>query len=411
MMEPGAQAHCKRVAAWCEELSLALDLPGSDASALQEAAFLHHHPIAFLQGAGLSRLAGDLGFCSGESPAPPRLISMDAEQILIASRGKRRSAISRTAVELARVLEIANSFDEQLEYAPFDSDSLELQLQRAVDGEEDTDLAVEFVLRHLRRAKRTDLTGILGKLPVYPAVAMKLYSLLSSEDVNLPALDRVAKSDQVVAGKLLQAANSACYSPRQPIKNVSKAISYVGIEDSRRILLANSLQPLFSSPRLRRIWKHAVEAAQVAEQIAAISGKVDPCEAFLAGLLHDVGKLAIALMPKDLNASLDRLIVKGCQPAIAEMVICGFDHAEAGGEVLRHWNFGDELVAAIRCHHMPERTACALSGILYLTEYWTDSEEDIPSNSRLDLAFELSGISPAELSQTKFSFNEALEGF
>ena len=65
MLEAGAQAHCKRVAAWCEELSLVLGIPGGDASALQEAALMHHHPLAFLQGEGFSRLADDLGILFG----------------------------------------------------------------------------------------------------------------------------------------------------------------------------------------------------------------------------------------------------------------------------------------------------------------------------------------------------------
>jgi putative nucleotidyltransferase with HDIG domain len=250
----------------------------------------------------------------------------------------------------------------------------------------------------------------MSKLPVCPAVAMKLYGLLCADDVSLPALDGIAKSDQVVAGKMLQAANSAFYSPRQLIKTVSQAISYVGIEDARRILVASAVQPLYSSPRLRRIWKHAIEAAQVAEQIAVLCRKVDPAEAFLVGLLHDVGKLAIALMPNELNSSLDRLIVKGCESAIAEVVVCGFDHAEAGADVLNHWKFSNELVAAVRYHHMPERNNSPMSALLYLTEYWTDSEEDIPSNARLDVAFEMVGITAADLSNTKFELNEALAG-
>lgn len=410
MLEPGAQAHCKRVAAWCEELALVLDIPGSDASALQEAALMHHHPIAFLQGAGISKLAGDLGFVGHDSAPSPRLISVEAEQILVALRGKRAGSVSKRAKDLAHILDIANSFDEQLEYAPFETDSLETILQQALERHEASDRAVQFVLRYLRKARRSDLAGMMSRLPVYPAVAMKLYGLLSADDVSLPALDRVAKSDQVVAGKMLQAANSAFYSPRQLIKTVSQAISYVGIEDARRILVASAVQPLYSSPRLRRIWKHAIEAAQVAEQIATISRKVDPSEAFLVGLLHDVGKLAIALMPADLNASLDRLIIKGCESAIAEVVVCGFDHAEAGADVLKHWKFSDELIAAVRYHHLPERNKSPMSAILYLTEFWTDSEEDIPSNARLDLAFEVVGITLEDLKNTKFELNEALAG-
>src|SRR5215218_1506359 len=125
MLEPGAQAHCKRVAAWCEELALLLEIPGSDASALQEAALMHHHPLAFLQGTGYSKLADDLGFFSEEIQAAPRLISTDAEQILQALFGKRRAVASKRARDLAHILEMANCFDEQLEFAPFECDSLE----------------------------------------------------------------------------------------------------------------------------------------------------------------------------------------------------------------------------------------------------------------------------------------------
>jgi putative nucleotidyltransferase with HDIG domain len=410
MLEPGAQAHCKRVAAWCEELALLLEIPGNDASALQEAALMHHHPLAFLQGTGYSKLADDLGFFSEEIQAAPRLISTDAEQILQALFGKRRAVASKRARDLAHILEMANCFDEQLEFAPFECGSLESVLQRALERRDQSDRAVQFVLRYLRKAKRADLTALMSKLPIYPAVAMKLYQLLSADEVSLPALDKVAKSDQVVAGKMLQAANSAFYSPRQPIKTVSQAISYVGVEDSRRILLASAVQPLYTSPRLRRIWTHAIEAAQVTEQIAKMSRKVDPAEAFLIGLLHDVGKLAIALMPNELNSSLDRLVVKGCEPAVAEVVVCGFDHAEAGADILAHWKFSQELIDAVRYHHMPEKTGSAMAGILYLTEFWTDAEEDIPSNARLDLAFQLAGITPTDLSNTTFEFNEALAG-
>ena len=63
MLEPGAQAHCKRVAAWCEELALVLDIPGSDASALQEAALMHHHPIGFLRSSGVLEARGRTRVC------------------------------------------------------------------------------------------------------------------------------------------------------------------------------------------------------------------------------------------------------------------------------------------------------------------------------------------------------------
>ncbi|HYP09023.1 MAG TPA: HDOD domain-containing protein [Bryobacteraceae bacterium] len=410
MLEPGAQAHCKRVAAWTEELALVLDVSGGDASALQEAALMHHHPLAFLQSTGAGRLAGDLGFAIDTDSSAPRLISVEAEQILSAFRAKRPVAASKRVNELVRILDIANAFDEQLEFAPFEQESLSAVLQRSLERPHDANYSVQFALRYLRKARKGDLAALIPKLPVCPAVAMRLYTLLSNDNVSLSALDQVAKSDQVIAGKILQAANSAFYSPRQTIKSVSQAISYVGIDDARRLLLASAVQPLYASPRLKRIWKHAVEAAQTAEQIAAMSRKVDPAEAFLVGLLHDVGKLGIALMPPELNSSLDRLIVKGCESAIAEVVVCGFDHAEAGAEILTHWKFGEDIISAVRNHHVPERNSSAMAAVLYLTEYWTDSEEDIPSNQRLDQAFELCGITPAQLQNTEIKLNDALSG-
>ena len=410
MLDPGAQAHCKRVAAWCEELALLLEIEGGDASALQEAALMHHHPLAFLQGS--SKLAGDLGFAldDEDSGGSTRLLSVEAEQILAGFRGRHRVATSRRIKELVRILDMANTFDEQLEFSPFEKEQVSTVLQRAVERNDDDDRSVQFVLRYLRKARKGDLAAIIPKLPVYPAVAMKLYTLLSDDSISFAALDKVAKSDQVIAGKILQAANSVFYSPRQPIRTVSQAISYVGIEDARRLLLASAVQPLYASARLKRIWRHAVEAAQIAEHMARLSRKVDPAEAFLMGLLHDVGKLAIALMPPDVNSTLDRLIVKGCESAVAEVVVCGFDHAEAGAEILNHWKFREDATSAIRHHHAPERSSSPLASVLYLVEFWTDSEEDIPSNSRLDAAFEVAGISPADLNTANFELNDALSG-
>jgi putative nucleotidyltransferase with HDIG domain len=312
------------------------------------------------------------------------------------------------ATALAQVLDMANCFDEQLEHAPFEQEGIEKILDQALEAQQQADEAVAFMLQKLRKCSRGDLSHVLPKLPVYPTIAMRLYRLLSSDEVSLRTLEGVAKTDQVIAGKLVKAANSVYYSPWQPIKSVSQAISYVGTEDSRRILLASSIQPLFAAPRLRRLWKHALEAAQVAERIAELSGKVDPAEAFLLGLLHDVGKLAISLLGKQVNDAIERLIEKGCQPATAELVLCGFDHAEAGCEVMRHWKFADDLVSAVQSHHQPERSESQMAAILYLTEFWTDSEEDLPSNVRLYSAMKLANLTPEALDAARMSLNDAI---
>jgi putative nucleotidyltransferase with HDIG domain len=379
-------------------------------AALLEAALRHHEPV-YLRDPSLSRLMGDLGFHADSAfDDTNRNRSQLAEQIIAAFQSRSAPNENEPAAQLARILEAANCFDEQLEYAPFEPDGIEKVLDQAMEEQRLVDESVGFVLNNLRSSSREELGGVMGKLPVYPAIAMRLYRLLSNAEVSFSMLENIAKADQVIAGKLVKAANSVYYSPWQPIRTVAQAVSYVGTRDAGRILLASSIQPLFALPRLRRLWKHAIEAGQVAERIAELSGGIDPGEAFLLGLLHDVGKLAITLLSKDINESVDRLLEKGCQPAVAELVLCGFDHAEAGAEVLRYWRFSEEMITAVRYHHQPERTGSALSAVLYLTEFWCDSEEDIPSNARLYTAMRVAGLSPEVLENARISFNGALSG-
>ena len=404
MLDAGAQAHCKRVAAWCEELALKLGICAQDAAALQEAALMHHHPISSFQNTGTARLVTELGLQAEAPRGLPQLFSVEAEHILRAFRGKQARMFPRQTRRLARVLEAANNFDEQFEFAPFE----EASGQQALDGRDRRDRAMRFVLRYLKKATRADLDAAIPLMTVHADVALQLSRLISTGHFAFADLARIAGSDAAIASRLIRSANSDFYSPAEPIRTVDAAIGHVGIENAVRISLTAAVRPLYTAPRLQRIWKHAVEAAQVAEQIASRSGKVDPSEAFLAGLLHDVGKLAIALLPPDVNASLDRLILKGCESSVAEAVVCGFDHAEAGAAVLTSWQFGEELVSAIRNHHSPDRSGSVTAAILYLTEYWTDSEEDIPSNARLDTAFELAGLKPRDLYEMQFSYDEWL---
>lgn len=384
--DAGAHEHCLRVAAWCEELARCVNLTAPERTALVHAAWRHQKP-ELLSRTAVLRLAEELGVSSNAYDDSSECVAL-ADDIVDAFCS--RSGSSGRVQELARILEAANMLDEHLEFSPFEplrseSDSYSIHGQAA------------WALRKLRLASFGDLESVKPNLPVYPAVAARLYRLMASDDVSLSTLERVANTDQVVAGKLVKAANSALYSPWQTIRTVAQAINFVGTDEARRILMACSIQPLYSSPRMRKLWKHALEAAQVAEKIGELTGKVNPAEAFLLGLLHDVGKLAISMLSQELNESLERLTAKGCQSATCEMVLCGFDHAAAGAEVLRYWKVAEELVTAVEHHHQPEKSTSRLAAVLYLTEHWTDSEEDLPSNARMAEAIKMTALSPEVL--------------
>jgi putative nucleotidyltransferase with HDIG domain len=215
-------------------------------------------------------------------------------------------------------------------------------------------------------------------------------------------MEAVASLDPVLAGRLIQTANSAYYSPRLPIGTVFQAVSYIGTETARRVLLAAALRGNFSCQQAHLLWNHSLDVAQTAELIAMqASSKIDPSQAFLAGLIHDIGRLAFAIMPIAFQERFQRLTDGGCPPVEVEMCLSGRCHGEVGAETLSQWKFPEEIIEAVRWHHRPERSALPLSSLLYLAEFITESQEDLPSYVRMDTATHLAGISMAALAEIR----------
>ncbi len=223
---------------------------------------------------------------------------------------------------------------------------------------------------------------------------------IANPDVGLRELEAVCSLDPLLAGRLIQIANSAYYSPRLPIGTIFHAVSFIGMETTRRVLLAAALRGTLRLPQSHRIWNHSLDVAQTAEMLALqCSSQVDPSQAFLAGLIHDIGRLAFSVMPAPFIERFHRLTDGGCPPVEVETCLSGRCHGEVGAETLAQWNFPVEIVDAVRWHHRPERSPLPLASLLYLAEFITDSQEDLPSYVRLNTACRQAGISMADLTE------------
>ncbi len=394
------RSHCLRVAAWAQELSRDLKLTAEEERSLEQAALLHHLPLEMLETETVDRITGDLWPRSPKYPAAATTeIPAKVRAILEALRRPPNS--HRTEVRtlaITNVLETADLFDEQLEIAQFEGVAVKDVLENP-----SADPIVSAALRVLRKSTREDLLALIPSLPVYPEVAVKALAMLAKPEVHLSELEQITKADQVLAGQLLQAANSAFYSPRFPMKTVRDAISYIGIDSARNILSAAAFRPLFKAPKMKKLWLHSIETAQVAERIAEMSSNIVPREAFLAGLVHDVGRLAISLLPPEASTAYERLTANGCEVTLAELVLFGFDHAEAGAKVLEIWRFPGEMVAAVRHHHNPDRMDSDLAALLYVAEFWSAADEDLPSNSILQTAVKKLGLTPEKIGEADLS--------
>ncbi len=381
------RAHCLRVAAWSSELASAIGLSEPDRHLVEQAALAHHVPEVLVDDHARQRLLAEMHLeTKGEQPIVPEQV-----QTVLETLWGRRPIADPTMGKIVAVLEISDDFDQYFESEPLFDGELTDQCMNS---------SVEAMMTYLQVTSRADVSRVVERLPVFPRAAREVVRQVSNPEVGPRELEEVASLDPVLAGRLIQTANSAYYSPRQPIGSIFHAVSYIGTETARRVLLAAAIRGNFSSPQSHRIWNHSLDVAQIAELVAMHAAvKIEPAQAFLAGLIHDLGRLAFAMMPVAFQERFQRLTDAGCPLVEVEKCLSGRSHAELGAETLTQWKFPLEIVEAVRWHHRPERSSLPLPSLLYLAEFLAESQEDLPSYVRINTATRLVGVSMGVLTE------------
>jgi HD-like signal output (HDOD) protein len=199
----------------------------------------------------------------------------------------------------------------------------------------------------------------------------RLISVLEKEDSSIDELESVIRIDTVLASSTLRLANSAYFAAgNTQVENLSEAIMRLGQLEVYR-LAALSLASRWMNQKIDGYrWEAgdfcrlALMVAVAAEYLATQSGRVDPKTAYTAGLVHEVGKLALAYSCGDYFPAIRALQTStGCPWLNAEKQVLGFNHAEVGGELLKRWKFPPSFVAL--CAFNPP-TASAPADVLPL---------------------------------------------
>lgn len=137
-------------------------------------------------------------------------------------------------------------------------------------------------------------------LPSMPLAAFDCLELLRTPDFSVAAAARVIEEDFALAARVLAVTNSAAFSSKEKARSITQAVMRLGATNLRLVLFEAMAIPIYDSndPRIRKacvaIWQHARAVADCARRLAVMTGTGDPGEAYLAGLLHDVGKPIIA---------------------------------------------------------------------------------------------------------------------
>lgn len=217
--------------------------------------------------------------------------------------------------------------------------------------------------------------GLVQRMKIVPSppdLYFEIVRALRSDEVDLENIARRASQDAALTARLLKVSNSAALGLKHKVTSVQDAISYLGLETTRSlILLAHTFSYCDKSRTagfsMEALWQHSLSAGTLARKIAreerADAEVVD--EAFLAGLLHDLGELLLAVnLPEQYSKVMARVRAATPEPGgtpnplplwKAELDEFGATHAEIGAELMANWNLPLTVVEALALHHQPSR--------------------------------------------------------
>jgi putative nucleotidyltransferase with HDIG domain len=268
------------------------------------------------------------------------------------------------------------------------------------------------------------LAAKTGDLPPIPAMAIKALQMMQDPMVSVRDLQSVIVKDQALAAKILRIVNSAMYCLSREISTLSHAIAILGMETVRSIIMAASVQHVYQTGMVhghdlgtKILSDHSWGAAICSRIIAQKTRYPHPEEAFLCGLIHDIGK---PVMLKNLTDRYTQIVSDAYRGAVrffeAEMEAFGFSHAHVGALLTEKWNFPPQLSEGIGCHHNPlsaqnhRHLACVVNlANLVMTRLEIGFEKDKNLDLNAQPSTEILKLSPSTIEEISLEVPKALE--
>ncbi len=201
------------------------------------------------------------------------------------------------------------------------------------------------------------MCAAIDQISTLPQVAMRVIEVANNPDAGAADLKVVLEQDAALSARVLKCVNSAAYALRSKVGNLQLAVSYLGFRQVRNLAVTASVSEVFKQEggfgtyQREMLWDHLVSVALGARLVATRQKLPDFDDAFLAGLLHDIG---IILEDQYVHPKFRTMIesLDDVTPLIvAEQEQLGFDHTQLGYRVGRSWKFPDHVLNAIRFHH------------------------------------------------------------
>ncbi|MEJ2657200.1 MAG: HDOD domain-containing protein [Desulfobacterales bacterium] len=223
--------------------------------------------------------------------------------------------------------------------------------------------------------------GLLKKFTTaktLPHIAIRLTKLLSDDNSTMRDFEKMIKMDPTLVLRILRVANSPYYGLRQKVNNISRAVVVIGINNLRNMIVTDALKNIFTEDENNvifsrsRLWLHCAAVSicsqMIMERIFGQNGE----DAFLCGILHDIGMIVEDQTSPDLFAKVCALYDDNSPSIIdCEKQIVGTNHCEIGHLLARDWQLPEQIQEGIRQHHqsLDRVSPLSITGVIQMAEY------------------------------------------
>jgi putative nucleotidyltransferase with HDIG domain len=262
------------------------------------------------------------------------------------------------------------------------------------------------------RSVLKELDSLLKRVQPIPQIALKIIRMISEQKYQMGEITEQIMQDQVLSAKVIGFCNSAYLGGRTLVDSIEKALLIVGEKWLLQMIVKTSIEDLLSQPEggyslcKGGLFQHACGTAVLAREMARATREVSPDLAYTAGLLHDIGKVALDQFMNTARPYFYRQMLEGGKDLIsAEEEMFGTTHTEVGGQLADRWSLPENLIEVIRTHHQPENAVkeIRLTHIIYLADlvmsrFMVRQELEKQNTEALLPRLKKAGLSPEQFS-------------
>lgn len=255
-------------------------------------------------------------------------------------------------------------------------------------------------------------------LPTIPATLKSILNFLENPSVSINKISDFISKDPALTMKVLKMINSPVYGFPGRISSVNQAVLLLGLNVIKGMLLGVSVFELMQKAMIG-LWEHSLGCASLSNLMAKKKGLKSPEDITIAGLLHDIGKVLLAVNIPEVYEKLIQLTEKnGLTILEEENVVFGTDHAEVGSWIAKKWNFPKHLIEIIQFHHNPQRAVTAkiecsivhISDILVRAKGFGFAGDHLVPEAKQE-AWDYIGLSNDEIKELLMNMEDSLEDY